>query len=70
LLTELRLREAGILNQRFVDEVHAAAKAEIETAVEQARHEPMPTAEDVYRDTYAPSPVDAVYPQDYFGLPE
>jgi len=31
--------------------------------------EPKPRAEDIERFTYAPSPVDAVYPQDYTGLP-
>ena len=31
--------------------------------------EPRPTAEDVNRHTYAPSPVDQVYPEDYTGLP-
>jgi 2-oxoisovalerate dehydrogenase E1 component alpha subunit len=31
--------------------------------------EPEPRPEDVYRFTYAPSPVDVVYPQDYTGLP-
>ena len=31
--------------------------------------EPMPTPADVEKYTYAPSPVDAVYPGDYTGLP-
>jgi 2-oxoisovalerate dehydrogenase E1 component alpha subunit len=66
---EDRLREAGILDRQAVEEVHAAARAEIEEALEQVLREPAPTAEDVYRDTYAPSPVDAVYPDDYTGLP-
>jgi len=30
----------------------------------------MPTAADVERFTYAPSRVDAVYPDDYTGLPK
>ena len=38
-------------------------------AVAQAMAEPRPTAEDVERHTYAPSPVDVVYPEDYTGLP-
>jgi hypothetical protein len=41
----------------------------IKSAVEQVRREPMPTAQDVYRDTYTPSSVDAIYPEDYFGRP-
>ena len=32
-------------------------------------HEPEPTREDVMRFSYAPSTVDAVYPEDYTGLP-
>jgi len=31
--------------------------------------EPRPGPEDVERFTYAPSPVDVVYPEDYTGLP-
>ena len=31
--------------------------------------EPQPTPADIERYTYAPSPVDAVYPGDYTGLP-
>ena len=69
LLFELRLREAGILDAESIDEIRAAAQAEIEEAVEQVRREPQPTVEDVYQDTYAPRPVDAVYPEDYSGLP-
>jgi 2-oxoisovalerate dehydrogenase E1 component alpha subunit len=69
LVAEHRLREAGILDQRRAAEIRAAEQAEINAAVEQVRREPMPAAEDVYLGTYAPSPVDAVYPQDYFGLP-
>ena len=38
-------------------------------SLEQALAEPRPTAEDINRFTYAPSPVDAVYPDDYTGLP-
>jgi 2-oxoisovalerate dehydrogenase E1 component alpha subunit len=49
--------------------VHARAKDEIEAAVQQVHTEPRPTAADVYTHTYAPSPVDAVYPEDYTGLP-
>jgi 2-oxoisovalerate dehydrogenase E1 component alpha subunit len=32
--------------------------------------EPRPMPEDINRHTYAPSPVDAVYPEDYTGLPQ
>ena len=45
------------------------AKAEADAAVVEAMQEPEPTREDVYAFTYAPSEVDAVYPEDYTGLP-
>jgi 2-oxoisovalerate dehydrogenase E1 component alpha subunit len=45
------------------------AKEEADTAVVQAMGEPRPGPEDVERFTYAPSPVDVVYPEDYTGLP-
>ncbi len=67
-LFEEKLFEAGALTREARDEVHAAA-AEAEAALEQALSEDMPTAADVERHTYAPSPVDAVYPGDYTGLP-
>lgn len=68
-LFEGRLRKAGLLTEAAAAAIHTAARAEVERAVEQVRGEPGPTADDVYRDTYAPSPVDAVYPDDYTGLP-
>jgi 2-oxoisovalerate dehydrogenase E1 component alpha subunit len=66
---ECQLLEAGILNQRGIDQAHAEARDEAEAALEQALSEPRPTPDDVNRFTYAPSPVDAVYPGDYTGLP-
>jgi 2-oxoisovalerate dehydrogenase E1 component alpha subunit len=68
-LFEHRLVEAGLLNQRGVDQTHEEARHEAEAALEQALSEPRPTPEDVNRYTYAPSRVDAVYPGDYTGLP-
>jgi 2-oxoisovalerate dehydrogenase E1 component subunit alpha len=68
-LFEEKLLKAGILTPRQRDEIHAAAHAEAEEALEQALREPQPTADDIHRHTYAPSPVDAVYPGDYTGLP-
>lgn len=46
------------------------ARQEANEAVVQAVREPKPTRDDVYRDTYAPSEVDAIYPQDFTGLPK
>ncbi|MBY0230048.1 MAG: thiamine pyrophosphate-dependent dehydrogenase E1 component subunit alpha [Gemmataceae bacterium] len=67
-LFEKRLLEAGI-DQHVLDAVHDDAHAEVEAAVEKVLAEPMPTVRDLPRFTYAPSEVDAVYPDDYTGLP-
>ncbi len=66
---EQKLLEAGVVEQADLDRVHAGAEAECDEAVEQALNEPRPRPEDVERHTYAPSPVDSVYPGDYTGLP-
>jgi 2-oxoisovalerate dehydrogenase E1 component alpha subunit len=68
-LFEAKLLDVGVIDQHGLDTVHEEALAEVEAAVEQALAEPQPAAEDVERFTYAPSPVDAVYPEDYTGLP-
>jgi 2-oxoisovalerate dehydrogenase E1 component alpha subunit len=68
-LFERKLLDLGILDRETIEQVHQAAKAEAETALEQTLDEPRPTPDDVYKHTYAPSPVDAVYPDDYTGLP-
>jgi 2-oxoisovalerate dehydrogenase E1 component alpha subunit len=69
-LFERKLLEAGALDADDVERVRAAARAEVEAAVQQAVREPKPTVADVYKHTYAPSPVDMVYPEDYTGLPQ
>lgn len=66
---ERQLREAGVLDEAEIDKTHALALAEAETAEEQAMAEPSPTPDDLARFTYAPSRVDAVYPDDFTGLP-
>ena len=68
-LFEHKLLEAGVLDHEAIERVHEEAKAEAEAALEQALREPKPTAADVEKHTYADSPVDAVYPGDYTGLP-
>jgi 2-oxoisovalerate dehydrogenase E1 component alpha subunit len=67
---ERKLLEGGILNRASVSETWSAARDEVATAAERALTEPHPTAPDVQTHTYATSPVDAVYPDDYTGLPE
>jgi 2-oxoisovalerate dehydrogenase E1 component alpha subunit len=69
-LFERKLLESGALEPEEVESIYAEAKSEVEAAVQQALREPKPGAADVYRFTYAPSPVDAVYPEDYTGLPQ
>jgi 2-oxoisovalerate dehydrogenase E1 component alpha subunit len=67
---EEKLIEAGAADRESLAAVREKAQAEADAAVEQAVSEQKPTPEDVYRYTYAPSPVDAVYPGDYTGLPQ
>jgi 2-oxoisovalerate dehydrogenase E1 component alpha subunit len=69
-LFEKKLLNAGILDPETIDRTHDEAKAEAEAALEQTLNEPRPTPDDVVRHTYAPSPIDAVYPGDYTGLPQ
>src|SRR5262249_32756789 len=69
-LFEQKLLEAGVIDPETIEAAHREAKEEVEAALEQAHAEERPTAADVERDTYAPSPVDAVYPGDYTGLPD
>jgi 2-oxoisovalerate dehydrogenase E1 component alpha subunit len=69
-LFEQRLLDAGMLDRDRARELREQAKAEMDAAVERALSEPGPTAADVLAHTFAPSPVDAVYPDSYTGLPE
>lgn len=66
---EEKLLAAGLIDQASLDQMHEEAQAEADAAVEQAMKERKPAAEDIERHTYAPSPVDPVYPDDYTGLP-
>jgi 2-oxoisovalerate dehydrogenase E1 component alpha subunit len=68
-LFEQKLLEAGALDPEAIEQVHKDAEDEVEAALEQVLAEPMPTPADIDRHTYAPSEVDAVYPEDYTGLP-
>jgi 2-oxoisovalerate dehydrogenase E1 component alpha subunit len=68
-LFEAKLVAAGVIHRELAELIHHDAHEEADRAVEQAMNEPRPTAADVERFTFAPSPVDAVYPNDYTGLP-
>jgi len=69
VLFEQKLIKAGVLDSAQVKQIREDALAEVEAAVEQTLAEPQPLPEDVEKFTYAPSPVDVVYPEDYTGLP-
>ena len=66
---EQKLIDAGAIDTAAVKALKDDAKAEADAAVVAAMQEPEPTREDVLIGTYAPSSVDAVYPEDYTGLP-
>ena len=68
-LFENKLIGEGVLSRAECVAFRAAAVEEAEAALQQCLKEPLPTAEDVELHTYAPSPVDVVYPKDYTGLP-
>jgi 2-oxoisovalerate dehydrogenase E1 component subunit alpha len=66
---ERQLVQDGVIHRELAEMIWHDAKEEADTAVVQAMGEPRPGPEDVERFTYAPSPVDVVYPEDYTGLP-
>jgi len=66
---EQKLIDCGAIDSVAVKAMKDEAKAEADAAVVAAMKEPEPTREDLYRFSYAPSEVDAVYPKDYTGLP-
>ena len=66
---EQKLIDCGATDAEQVHALKDEAKAEADAAADAVATEPRPTPLDVYMGTYAPSPVDAVYPKDYTGLP-
>ncbi len=66
---EQKLIDEGAIDRPTLQAMKDEARAEVDAAVVEATAEPHPTVEDVNRFTYAPSMVDAVYPEDYTGLP-
>src|SRR5262249_17065848 len=69
-LFERKLLRAGVLDEHMIEQTHADAQAEADAAADEVVGEARPTPPDVYKHTYANSPVDVVYPGDYTGLPE
>jgi 2-oxoisovalerate dehydrogenase E1 component alpha subunit len=68
-LFERQLIRDGIIHRELAEMIWHDAREEADAAVVQATSEPQPTPDDVERFTFAPSTVDAVYPEDYTGLP-
>ncbi|CEF48224.1 unnamed protein product [uncultured bacterium] len=68
-LFEQKLIDAGAIDADAVKAMKDEAKTEADAAVVETMKEPQPTPEDIETFTYAPSPVDVVYPGDYTGLP-
>jgi 2-oxoisovalerate dehydrogenase E1 component alpha subunit len=68
-LFEARLLAAKALDPTSIERTRAEAREEAELAVARAMQEPRPRPQDVEKHTYAPSPVDPIYPSDYTGLP-
>ena len=66
---EQKLLDCGAIDSEGIQHLWDEARQEANAAADQATSEPDPTAEDLCRFTYAPSPVDQVYPDDYTGLP-
>lgn len=66
---ERKLLAAGLMTTDNLRKIHREADAEADAASSVVAEEARPTAADVYQHTYAASPVDAVYPDDYTGLP-
>ena len=67
---EHRLLKAGVLEPGDIERTREEARLEIAEAMDKIATEPRPTAADINRHTYAPSPVDDIYPDDYTGLPQ
>lgn len=66
---EKKLLDLHLIDEATIERLHDEARQEAEDALEQALRDTKVKPEDVYLDTYADSPVDAVYPGDYTGLP-
>jgi 2-oxoisovalerate dehydrogenase E1 component alpha subunit len=69
ILFENKLLDLGILDHDTIEQLHDQAHRECDTALVQALKEARPKPGDEDKFTYAPSKVDAVYPEDYTGLP-
>ncbi len=68
-LFEDKMKSVGIISSQELVQIHDAAQREVQAAIQQALSEPLPTVDDLYKHTFAPSTVDAIYPQGCQGLP-
>jgi 2-oxoisovalerate dehydrogenase E1 component alpha subunit len=67
---EQKLFDGRLIDADTIKQIHEDAEADVAEAAEQVTQEARPTPDDVQRFTYAPSAVDAVFPEDYTGLPQ
>lgn len=67
---ERALIDQEVADREWVDGVWREAREEVEEAVRRVLSQPEPRRADLERHTYAPSEYDAIYPEDYTGLPE
>lgn len=67
---EERLLEGKLVSREQLELIHQQAQEEVEAALQQVLKEQRPLPGDELMYTYAPSPVDRVYPKDYTGLPD
>lgn len=66
---EQQLISQNVLHRELAELIRQEAAQEADMAADLAVSEPKPTSADVLKHTYAPSPVDQIYPDDYTGLP-
>lgn len=68
-LFERRLLAARAVTETDIDQLHRQAATEIEQAIDQALSEPRPSPTQLYEHVFAPSSVDAMFPEGCQGLP-
>jgi 2-oxoisovalerate dehydrogenase E1 component alpha subunit len=65
-----QLLSSGAITPEMIEQTKKAADQEVQSAIDQVLAEPMPTPDDLYSHVFAPSRVDAIYPDGCRGLPE
>ena len=68
-LLERKLQDTGLIDFQEIQAIHQQVDQEMDEIISRVIKEPRPTPADIRLHTYAPSAVDAIYPDDYTGLP-